>query len=131
MQSFEQVWERVTETKNSETISTELPPLLQHVYEKIIKQPPDLQEIKNSLENLLTFLGSESGCTSANCVATDLFFALEDWGIDWISFPEPLTDILGDIGGALHDTVSNPEIARSFESLPEQLLERVKKWNPE
>ena len=130
MESFEQTWERVAETKNGESISAELRPLLQQAYEKIVKQPPDFQEIKSSLENLLTFLGSESGRTSANCVATDLFFALENWSIDWESFPEPLTDILGDMGGALHDTVSHPEIARNFYSLPEQLLERVQQGQP-
>jgi len=36
-----------------------------------------------------------------------------------------------DLGGALHDTITDPEIARNFESLPEQLLERVKQWKPE
>jgi hypothetical protein len=59
------------------------------------------------------------------------FFCLEDWGVDWERFPELLTDIIGDMGGALHDTVSHPEIAKNFDSLPEQLLERVRQWNPE
>ncbi len=67
---------------------------------------------------------------SANCIATDLFFALENWGIDRERFPEPLATILGDMGGALHDTISHPEIARNFYSLPEQLLERVQQWQP-
>ncbi len=131
MESFEQAWERVATPKDGESVSTELRPLLQQVYEKLVKQSPDLQEVKDSLEVLLSYLTSPSGRKSANCVATDLFFCLADWGIDWKSFPKPLADILWDMGGALHDTVSHPKVARNFYSLPEQLLERVKQWNPE
>jgi hypothetical protein len=131
MESFEQAWERVADTRNDESVSAELRPLLQRVYERIVKQPSDLHKIKGALENLLSYLTTPSGRTSANCVATDLFFCLEDWGVDWERFPENLTDIIGDMGGALHDTVSRPEIASNFESTPEQLLERVRQWKPE
>jgi hypothetical protein len=132
METFEQAWERIADTKNGESVSEELRPLLQQVYERLVKQPPpDLQEIKDALENLLSYLTTPAGRTSANCVATDLFFCLEDWGVDWEYLPELLTDIIGDMGGALHDTISSPEIARNFDSLPEQLLERVRQWKPE
>jgi hypothetical protein len=131
MESFEQAWTRVADIRNGESVSAELRPLLQQVYKKIVKQPPGLQEIKDALENLLYYLTTPSGRTSANCVATDLFFCLADWGVDWESFPDVLTDLIGDMGGALHDTVSHPEIARNFESTPEQLLERVRQWKPE
>jgi hypothetical protein len=134
MESFEQAWERVAITRDGESVSAELRPLLQKAFEGLTKESPNLQEIKVSLENLLLFLTSTSGCTTANCFATDLFFCLSsDWDVyvDWEYFPETLTNIIGDIGGALHDTVSSPEIARNFESLPEQLLERVKQWKPE
>ena len=130
MESFEQAWERVADPKNGEPVSTDLRPLLSHVYKMIVKRPSEFQEIKDSLVNLLSFLNSESGRTSANCMATDLFFGLADWGVNWEDFPEPLTEILDDIGGTLHDTVSNPEIARNFYGLPEQLLERLHQWNP-
>jgi hypothetical protein len=49
MESFEQAWERIADTKNGEIVSAELRPFLQGVYEKIVKQPPDLQEIKGAL----------------------------------------------------------------------------------
>jgi hypothetical protein len=56
---------------------------------------------------------------------TDYFFA--DDGMD---VPQDLPDewrqILADLGGALHDTIYAPHIAKHFESLPEQLLERVR-----
>jgi hypothetical protein len=130
METFEQAWAKVADPENSEPVSADLRPLLRQVYETIIKQPPDFLEIKGALVNLLSFLNSEVGRTSANCMATDLFFCLADWGIDWDAYPEPLTEILDDMGGTLHDTVSNPEIARNFYSLPEQLLERLHQWTP-
>ena len=134
LEKFEQVWERVANPIDGESITMELRPLLQKTYVEFAKQPTDLREIKASLENLLSFLTTNSGRTSANCLATDLFFCLSsDWNeeIDWEIFPDTLTGIIGDLGGALHDTVAHPEIARSFDSLPEQLLDRVKRWKPE
>jgi hypothetical protein len=41
--------------------------------------------------------------------------------------PEGYQDLLGDIGGGLHDTVSAPDVAENFESTPEQLLERLER----
>jgi hypothetical protein len=80
METFEQAWERIADTKNGESVSAELRPLLQQVYEKIVIQPPALPEIKGALENLLSYLASPSGRTSANCVATDLFFLFRGLG---------------------------------------------------
>ena len=42
------------------------------------------------------------------------------------NLPNPFHDIFADIAGALHDTVSAPEIAENFESTPEQLLKRAR-----
>ena len=36
-----------------------------------------------------------------------------------------LSDILGDMGSALHDTVQTPEMAENFDCTPEQLLTRL------
>ena len=132
--NFEMAWERVAVSKDGKSVSIELRPLLQRTYAGFTTSPINLHEIKISLENLLSFLTTESGHTTANCFATDLFFCLSsDWDdkVNWESLPEILTDIIGDIGGALHDTISYPEIAKNFDSLPEQLLERVQQWKPE
>jgi len=40
--------------------------------------------------------------------------------------PDAYVNILADMSGALHDTISAPEIAANFESTPEQLLARVR-----
>jgi hypothetical protein len=133
MDIFEQAWERVAISRDGENVSTELRPLLRKVYDELKCQPPNLHSVKNSLGNLLSFLSSSHGRTTANCYAIDLFFSLPDWdgNVDWESLPEPLTDIIGYMGGALHDTVFHPEIANNFLGLPEQLLELLEKWNPE
>jgi hypothetical protein len=36
-----------------------------------------------------------------------------------------VADVLRDMASALHDTVSAPEVAKNFESTPEQLLNRL------
>ena len=131
MDNFEQSWQRMAILRSGEATSPELHSLLQQTYEKIKEQPPKFRDIKISLENLLYYLTTESGRTSANCIATDLFFTLTDWNMDREIFPETLTDIIGDVSGALHDTVSSPDIARNFGGLPEQLLERIQKWEPQ
>jgi hypothetical protein len=69
---------------------------------------------------------SPEGRTNANCCATDHFFLLrEGWETDWEHLPDSFGDIVGDIGGSLHDTVIAPKIANDFQSTPEQLLERL------
>ncbi|MGH9865387.1 MAG: hypothetical protein ACRD4H_08250, partial [Candidatus Acidiferrales bacterium] len=68
---------------------------------------------------------------NANCWAVDLFFLLsERWERDWAEqrLPEDFHDVLALMGHALHDTVQAPDIARNFGCLPEQLLERVRKF---
>jgi len=128
MDGFEKWWKRVAVTRDGQTVSPELRPLLQKVYQRLTKKSPVLLEIKSSLENLLFYLTTTSGRTTANCFATDLFFTLADWDIDWEVFPESLTEIIGDMGGALHDTVAHPEIAANFRGLPEELLLRIQQW---
>jgi hypothetical protein len=78
------------------------------------------------LQRLLAFLSSPAGRTNANVWTVDLFFCLpEEWSGDWSHLPDEFRNILDDMGGALHDTLSYPEIAADSDALPEQLLERV------
>jgi hypothetical protein len=49
----------------------------------------------------------------------------EAWDAD--ELPESFVEILSDMSGALHDTVSAPDIAANFESTPDQLLERARR----
>lgn len=86
----------------------------------------DLQKLKDEIRSLLEHLSTNEGRTDKNCKAVDSYFMNNDlWAIK--ELPDELHDILADISGALHDTVSSPEIANNFESTPKQLLERLKK----
>ena len=107
--------------------SPQLRPLLRHVYGAAIVRPLEAAELKNALESLLSFLASEGGRTDANCCTTDaLFSAASEWERDWSELPDRFREILDDLGGVLHETVYAPHIAKTFESLPEQLLQRVR-----
>jgi hypothetical protein len=52
----------------------------------------------------------------------------DDWERPWGDrLPDDFQDVLADMAGALHDTVSAPEVASNFDSTPEQLLGRAEK----
>jgi hypothetical protein len=104
-----------------------LRPRLGAAYDAIIERPYNPDQIAAAVEDLLTYLTSREGRTHENCVAVDGFFCLgEGWEKDWEAEPSELADILGDIGGALHDTFGAPHIAENFESTPDQLLDRIR-----
>jgi hypothetical protein len=129
MPGFEDAWAAVATSHDGESVSSELQPLLRSVYLGVLSNPVNLAALKKSLEELLEFLQG-AGRTNANCWAVDLFFALsEGWEQDWVDvgLPENFHDVLAVMGEALHDTVRSPEIARNFDCLPEQLLDRVKR----
>ncbi|MBN1362571.1 MAG: hypothetical protein JW993_18385 [Sedimentisphaerales bacterium] len=97
----------------------------------ILSAPPvNLAELKASVVMLLAHLASAEGKSEANLRAVDLCFCLDE---TWpgLELPGDFEALFADIGGALHDTLSHPEIASNFESTPEQLLARAKKLNIE
>ena len=117
---------RVLELVDGEAVSAEMAGLLGGIYAEVLRSPSDLAALHTALRQLLVFLISPAGRTNANCWAADLFFCDTDgWERNWDHLPEAYQDMLGYLGGALHDTVSNPEIARNFDSTPEQLLTRL------
>jgi len=103
----------------------ELTPLVQVLHAQLTADPLRVGELKDALMALLAFLSSPRGRTHANCSAVDHFFTVDD---TWVSdrLPDSFMEIMADISGALHDTVCAPQIARSFSSTPEQLLERAR-----
>ncbi len=130
MKGFEQLWNAVAKTRDGEPVSSELKPLLHKVYVDVLAGPVNLQRLKLSVTDLLKYLSAE-GRTNSNCWAVDLFFcSYEDlWERDWSeqNLPDDFHDLLAMMGEALHDTVKSPDIARNFDSLPEQLLERARR----
>jgi hypothetical protein len=133
MSGFEDAWLAVAKSNDREAVSPKLEPLLRTIYSSILATPPTLAALKIGLEELFVFLANE-GRTNANCWAADMFFCLsEGWERDWTEQPLPddFHDVLALMGQALHDTARSPKIARNFDCLPEQLLERVKKLRVE
>ncbi len=105
-------------------VDKNLKPLLEKLHKELAANPRNLEKLKASLISLLEFLASPQGRTDENCRATDYFLMLdEEW--DSEGLPEAYADILADMSGALHDTVSAPHIAENFDSTPEQLLRRA------
>lgn len=116
---FDSTWRRAARARH---VSREVEPLVAAV-RAAATRPVELAALKWALERLLEFLSSERGRTDANCSAVGAFFAAEEYA----HLPEDYRAILDDIGGVLHDSIYAPKIAATFESLPEQLLERVRR----
>jgi hypothetical protein len=99
--------------------------LVQAIQSILTKDVIDFAALKHSLIELFEYLSSENGRTDKNCCAVDSFFMHDELWAER-NLPNPFHDIFADIAGALHDTVSAPEIAENFESTPEQLLKRAR-----
>jgi len=116
---FESLW---VEALRYRHVSRNLRPLVESVHRDLLARSPSL---KANLEELLAFLASNYGRTDANCCTVDRFFTkIED---NWRTLPPPLRDIFAAMSGTLHDAIYAPRVAANFDSLPEQLLERVRR----
>ena len=104
--------------------------LVNRVQSVLASDPLSLHGLKRSLITLLEYLSSEDGRTDKNCCAVDSFFMHDELWVER-NLPDPFHDIFADIAGALHDTVSAPEIAENFESTPERLLKRARELSTE
>jgi hypothetical protein len=124
MKGFEQVWSSVARMRGEEAVLPDLRPLVLRVHNNVATSPVNLSALKNSLVELLQYLGGE-GRRDANCWAADLFFCSDDAEPHWTdqTLPDDFHAVLARMGEALHDTVSSPDVARNFGCLPEQLLE--------
>lgn len=118
MSEFDDTWRSVVRFRR---VSRELEPLLRAVKDAF----GDAAALREALERLLEFLASERGRTDANCSTTDAFIAATEE--QWRSAPDALRAILDDMSGTLHDAVYAPNIAKTFEATPEQLLERLRR----
>lgn len=121
MSDFDSLWSSAVRFRR---VSRPLRTLIQALHDDLRKSPPDLIRLKSDLERLLAFLASDQGRTDANCCTVDRFFSAANFDVS--PLPPNLRAILADLGGTLHDTVYAPHIASTFESLPEQLLARVR-----
>ena len=119
MTKFEQLYVPATDADDA------LRPLLLRLHEELQRTPAELPPLRAALIAVLEFLASPRGRTDANCRAVDSFLMRDEtWDADRL--PQAYVDILADMAGALHDTITAPDIAANFESTPEQLLERAR-----
>ena len=121
MDEFEERFRGAARARN---VSRELKPLLQSVYSAL--EDGHVTSINDALEQLIMFLVTPDGRTDANCCAVDYFFSGMDDDPRVRRLPPAVRSFVTSIGGTLHDAVYAPHIARNFESLPEQLLERIR-----
>ena len=129
MSNFDALYRRLASTNRGEPLSPDLDALLRRAYDAIIDRPYDARRVADALEAVLEFLASPAGRTQVNCEVVDSFFCLQqDWEGGWEDEPEELADVLEDMGGALHETLKAPQVAEDFDSTPEQLLARVRRF---
>jgi hypothetical protein len=83
-------------------------------------------DIIEAIEDVLVWLNKTNNNTDIYCRKVDFFVATEIIGkheTGWLA--DEIEEFLFDMGGTLHDTHTNPEIASNFESTPKQLLKRI------
>ena len=120
MEEFDELWKSALRYRRA---SRELEPLVHAVYDDLPRG--DLAALRDSLERLLTCLASKEGRIDANCSTVFHFFnAIEP---RWQNLPADFRAIFDDMSGTLHDAIYAPDIARTFEATPEQLLARVRR----
>ena len=116
-------------TMKSQVVHPKVRASLESLREEVASRPPSSERIRLIIKDLLMFLASHAGRTDANCRAVDSALMNYDalWEhIDLVEASDPtLADVLRDMAGALHDTVSAPHVAGNFDSTPEQLLKRL------
>jgi len=98
-------------------------PLLEDMAVALRERPSDRRRIVGALEVVLRFLTQNN--TDENCRKAGLFVTLTVMDEGLPPMDERLQTIIDDMGHALHDTHSAPDVAESFESTPEALLERL------
>ena len=98
---------------------------MQRLYDALTARDLQVAHVREAMIAVLEFLASPAGRTDANCHAVDSFLFEDEV---WYShrLPEAFAEVLADMGGILHDTVSAPHITENFSSTPEQLLARAR-----
>ncbi len=83
--------------------------------------------ILSAIEDVLVWLNELPNNTDANCRKVEYFIVSEIIGKPrYHEMPGDIQGLLFDMGSALSDTFSAPDIADNFESTPTQLLTRVR-----
>lgn len=119
--NFDEIWSRYG---RREGVSAGLEPFARDLFVALVANPVDVTTVKAKSTRLLEFLASPPGRSDVNCRSVTNLLLLGEF--DWSGLPEALVEVLADMAGTLHDTVSSPEIAANFDSTPELLLARLR-----
>ncbi len=101
--------------------------LLSWLEQTALAQPFSKDSLVAALENLLLWLNEPENNTDYNCKEIDSFISAEivpDQRFNDI--PADLQKILVDMGAVLRDAHSIPRIAGNFDTMPNELLTRVR-----
>jgi hypothetical protein len=86
------------------------------------------ESIASAIEAVLIWLNYPTNNTNDNCRKVDFFVMSRIiTNSEFDNLSEDIRAIIFDMGGTLHDTHTAPEVAKNFESTPEQLLGRIQK----
>jgi len=102
--------------------------ILGKLYLECTQKNPSKTSIASAIEDVLVWLNKSENNTDSNYKRVDYYVVkniISNDVYDYLS--EDIKEIIFDMGGALHDTHTSPEIAENFESTPQQLLKRVRK----
>lgn len=122
MSEFDELYHLATDVDHA------LRPLIGRLHQELRHQPIVLPALKSAILDVLQFLATPAGLTDANCCAVNSFLVHNDfWDDDRL--PPAYLEIIADMGGTLHDTITAPDIASNFDSTPEQLLARIQNLN--
>lgn len=122
MRDFEEVWRAAVRFRH---VSHALKTLVYNVVFEGRREDVDLPALRYALDSLLAFLASPEGRTDANCCTVDRVFS--NFEGQWTTVPAEFASLLDALTGTLHDTIYASQIAAHFDSLPEQLLNRLRK----
>jgi hypothetical protein len=109
---------------------SEIDLLLQRWEQSLKEDPLDEKNVLLATEAVLVFLSDPATDTHENCTKVDAFVCLHVVDVDISNIGPDLQGIIGDMGQALHDTHTHPEIAINFQSTPQQLLARLHAIRP-
>ena len=102
---------------------------LEALRNELLLPEPSVERLRSIVTALLKFLASRLGRTDPNVRFVDYGLSNDDdvWDrIELVESVDPiLADVIRDMAGAVHDMVKAPDIARNFDSTPEQLLARL------
>lgn len=104
--------------------------LLEMLYHEAVTEPPNTRRLFAAIERLLRYLGSSEGRTHDNLWVTSNFLVPGDeyWEVDWADLPDPVVELLSRMSQEMWQAVEDPDWAKNYGSLPEQLLVQLKAY---